>query len=140
MKKIIRTLYRNSIVRYIFFGGCTTMVNLISFYFLRKAGVKLHAANLISIILAIIFAYVVNSRYVFQNDCETLADHIRPFVKFIGARLVTMAIEVAGVWLFVDILHLEEMAGKFITQFVVIVLNYVLSKLFVFTGNQEERS
>ncbi len=136
MKRLLEKLYRNSIVRYVFFGGCTTVVNLLSFYFLRKAGVNLHIANIISIVLAILFAYVVNSRYVFQDTCETLRDHIQPFLKFIGARLVTMVIEVGGVWLFVDVLHIKDMIGKLITQFVVIVLNYVLSKLFVFTGNK----
>lgn len=137
MKRLLEMLYRNSVVRYVFFGGCTTMVNLISFYLLRKAGVRLHIANIISIVLAILFAYVVNSRYVFRDTCETFRDHIRPFLKFIGARLVTMVIEVAGVWLFVDVLHTKDMMGKFITQFVVTVLNYVLSRLFVFTGNKK---
>ena len=54
-------------------------------------------ANIISIILAILFAYVVNSKYVFQDKCETLKDHVQPFCKFVSARLVTMVIEVGGV-------------------------------------------
>lgn len=67
---------------------------------LRQAGVQRDLANVISIILAILFAYVVNSKFVFQDKCETLKDHIRPFCKFVGARGVTMVIEVAGVWFF----------------------------------------
>ena len=67
------------------------MVNLVSFFVLRKLNVELNIANIISIILAILFAYVVNSKFVFQDKCETLIDHIRPFCKFISARLVTMA-------------------------------------------------
>lgn len=142
MKKKIRILYENSVVRYVFFGGCTTMVNLISFYILRKIGVELNAANIISIILAILFAYVVNSRFVFQDKCETLKDHLRPFCKFISARLVTMVIEVAGVWLLVSVLHMGDMIGKFFTQFIVLILNYIFSKFFVFTtgkNRQEEK-
>lgn len=137
MKKVFERLYRNSIVRYVFFGGCTTLVNLISFYVFRKAGIKLHIANVLSIVTAILFAYWVNSRYVFQDVREGIRDHVRPFLRFISARLATMVIEVAGVWLFVDVLHIQEMIGKFITQFVVIVLNYVLSKLFVFRNDKE---
>ena len=102
MKELIKKLYKNDVVRYVFFGGCTTMVNLVSFYILRKAGTELNTANLISIILAILFAYVVNSKYVFQDKCETLKDHIKPLGKFIGARLATMVIEVGGVWLLVE--------------------------------------
>lgn len=133
MKKLIEKLYANDVVRYVFFGGCTTLVNLVSFYILRKLSVELNTANLISIILAILFAYVVNSKFVFQDKCETLADHVRPFCKFISARLVTMVIEVGGVWLLVGVLCMNDMAGKFLTQFIVLVLNYIFSKFFVFT-------
>ena len=137
MKELIKKLYKNDVVRYVFFGGCTTMVNLVSFYILRKAGTELNTANLISIILAILFAYVVNSRFVFQDKCQTLADHIRPFCKFISARLMTMVIEVGGVWLLVAKLGMNDMVGKFATQFIVLILNYVFSKFFVFTTGKK---
>ena len=133
MKKLIEKLYGSSVVRYIFFGGCTTMVNLVSFYILRKFRVELNTANIISIILAILFAYVVNSKYVFQDKCESIKAHIQPFCKFIGARLVTMVIEVGGVWLLVSVMGMGDMIGKFLTQFIVLILNYIFSKFFVFT-------
>ena len=136
IKKRIRQLYENSVVRYVFFGGCTTMVNLVSFYIFRRLGVDLNAANLLSIVLAILFAYIVNSRFVFQNRCETPKDHIRPFCKFISARLVTMLIEVGGVWLLVQVIGMNDMAGKFATQFLVLILNYVFSRFFVFTNRK----
>ena len=137
MKQLIKKLYASSVVRYVFFGGCTTLVNLISFYVLRKLRVGLNIANVISIILAILFAYVVNSRFVFQDKCQTLADHIRPFCKFISARLMTMVIEVGGVWLLVAKLGMKDMVGKFATQFIVLILNYVFSKFFVFTTGKK---
>lgn len=133
MKKLIEKLYGNSVVRYVFFGGCTTLVNLVSFYILRKLKVELNTANIISIILAILFAYVVNSKYVFQDKCDSLKAHIQPFCKFIGARLVTMVIEVGGVWLLVSVIDMGDMIGKFLTQFIVLILNYIFSKFFVFT-------
>ena len=126
-------MYESSVIRYIFFGGCTTMVNLVSFFILRKLNVELNIANIISIIVAILFAYIVNSKYVFQDKCETLMDHIRPFCKFISARLLTMVIEVGGVWLLVEKMGMSDMIGKFCTQFIVLALNYVFSKFFVFT-------
>ena len=137
MKQLIKKLYASSVVRYVFFGGCTTLVNLISFYVLRKLRVGLNIANVISIILAILFAYVVNSRFVFQDKCQTLADHIRPFCKFISARLMTMVIEVGDVWLLVAKLGMNDMVGKFATQFIVLILNYVFSKFFVFTTGKK---
>lgn len=138
MVKLITNLYRNSVIRYIFFGGCTTLVNLISFYVLRKLSVQLTAANVISIILAILFAYVVNSKYVFLDKCEKLADHIQPFCKFVSARLITMVIEVGGVWLLVEVIAMNDMLGKFLTQFIVLALNYVFSKFFVFTTGKNK--
>ncbi len=133
LKDLILRFYNNAVIRYIFFGGCTTLVNLVCFFVLRKCNVELTIANVISIIVAIIFAYIVNSKYVFQDKCETLVDHIRPFCKFISARLLTMVIEVGGVWLLVEKVGMSDMVGKFCTQFIVLALNYIFSKFFVFT-------
>ncbi|WP_418404790.1 GtrA family protein [Blautia sp.] len=140
LKALILQFYQNDVIRYVFFGGCTTLVNLVCFFVLRKCRVELNIANLISIITAILFAYVVNSRYVFQDKCETFKDHIRPFCKFISARLVTMVIEVGGVWLLVEVCKMNDMAGKFITQFIVLALNYIFSKFFVFTTGKSKKS
>nr|WP_295277240.1 GtrA family protein [uncultured Blautia sp.] len=137
MITLIKKLYASDVIRYIFFGGCTTLVNLVSFFIMRQAGVQRDLANVISIILAILFAYVVNSKFVFQDKCQTLKDHIQPFCKFIGARLVTMAIEVGGVWFFAEIINMNDMVGKFITQFVVLALNYIFSKFLVFTSGRK---
>lgn len=137
MITLIKKLYANDVIRYIFFGVCTTVVNLASFFFLRQAGLQREIANVISVILAIVFAYVVNSKFVFLDRCETLKDHIRPFCKFVGARLSTMVIEVGGVWFFAEIVHLNDMVGKLIIQFVVMALNYVFSKFLVFTSGRK---
>ena len=137
MKKLILKMYENDVIRYIFWGGCTTLVNLVSFYLMRIAGLPLMAANIISIILAILFAYVVNSRFVFHDSCETLKDHIQPFVKFISARLVMMVIEVGGVWLLAVVMGFHDMVAKFCTQFLVLVLNYIFSKFLIFTTGKK---
>jgi putative flippase GtrA len=137
VKKLILKMYENDVIRYIFWGGCTTLVNLVSFYLMRIAGLPLMAANIISIILAILFAYVVNSRFVFHDSCETLKDHIQPFVKFISARLVTMVIEVGGVWLLAVVMGFHDMVAKFCTQFLVLVLNYIFSKFLIFTTGKK---
>ena len=140
LKELILHFYQNDVIRYVFFGGCTTLVNLVCFFVLRKCRVELNIANLISIVAAILFAYIVNSRYVFLDKCETFRDHIRPFCKFISARLVTMVIEVGGVWLLVEACKMSDMAGKFITQFIVLALNYIFSKFFVFTTGKSKKS
>ena len=138
MKGLILRFYANDVLRYVFFGGCTTMVNLVTFFVLRQCKVELNTANVISIITAILFAYVVNSRFVFHDNCRTLKDHFRPFCKFISARLATMVVEVGGVWLLVEVMGMYDMLGKFLTQFIVLVLNYIFSKFFVFTTGKKK--
>lgn len=86
----------------------------------------------LSIVLAVLFAYVVNARFVFQARPETVMEELQAFVKFVGARALTMLVELGGVWLLVEQMKLNDMLGKFLTQFVVLVLNYVFSKFFVF--------
>ena len=139
MKKLILKIYGNDVIRYVFWGGCTTLVNLISFYFMRLVGIPLMTANVISIILAILFAYVVNSKFVFHDKCETLKYHILPFLNFVSARLVTMAIEVGGVWLLAVKMDLGDMIAKFCTQFIVLALNYIFSKFLIFTTGKKGR-
>ncbi|NLJ89591.1 MAG: GtrA family protein [Clostridiales bacterium] len=131
IKDYIKKLYRNNILRYIFFGGLTTLVNLVSYTILR-AFIDYNLANFISIVLAILFAYLVNSKFVFNSKARTINQRVSEFIKFITARLSTMVIEIVGVFVFVDILGIHDLIGKFIIQFIVIVLNYIFSKLLVF--------
>lgn len=138
MKNKINFFYHNDVVRYVFFGGLTTLVNLAAYYLLCRftplgATDELQAvANTISVFLAIVFAFVTNSAFVFQSEASTFMEHLFEFAKFFGARLSTMVIEVGGVYLFVRLLKMNDMAAKFIIQFVVIVLNYFFSKFLVF--------
>lgn len=126
--------YHNRILRYIFFGGLTTLVNLGVYYFLRLTfNLNINVANLISISGAIVFAYFTNSRFVFQSKANGLKQRLSEFVKFVSARLSTMAIEIGGVWLMASVMHINDYAAKFVIQFIVLALNYIFSKLLVFT-------
>ena len=130
--------WNSSVMRYIFFGGCTTMVNLVTYYVLRSmTGLDMNVANTISIITAILFAYVVNAKFVFESKAEGVKEQLEQFVKFISARLSTMVVEVGGVWLMADIMKMNDYIAKFLIQFIVLVLNYFLSKFFVFSKKEK---
>lgn len=131
LKKFKNKLYNNNIVRYIFFGGLTTLVNLISYTILRNF-MDYNLANLTSIILAILFAYFVNSRFVFESKADRFSQRLQEFIKFIGARVITMLIELIGLPFFVYIIGTDDVLGKVLIQFLVLVLNYLFSKLLVF--------
>lgn len=135
--KQIKKLWGNSGVRYLFFGGCTTMVNLMVFYILRKLQCPIHFANLLSIITAVVFAYFVNARFVFRTTCHSVREYAVEMLKFLEARVLTMLTEMAGVWFLVDYLGIWEFVSKLATQFLVIILNYILSRWFVFRSGRE---
>lgn len=126
--------WNNPVLKYIFFGGCATLVNLGSYYVIRLiTDMDINIANTISVCIAILFAYFTNSRFVFESKAETFKEKFAEFIKFISARLLTMVVEVGGVWLMVDFLHMNDYLCKFLIQFIVLALNYVFSKFLIFT-------
>lgn len=139
IKELIIKCWNNDVMRYIFFGGCTTLVNLVCYYVLRLlTSINMNVANSISVAVAILFAYFVNSRFVFKSEAKDFNQRLHEFTKFVGARLSTMVIEVGGVWLMVDFMHISDLIAKFVIQFIVLALNYVFSKFLIFTKKDEK--
>lgn len=126
-------LKSKEVVAYIIVGILTTIVNFsiytVLYYFL---GIDVTVSNIISVIASILFAYIMNKLYVFHSHCQTLKEVFEECSKFISARIITMIIEVGGVYLLVNILGQDEFLGKLETQIVVLIGNYLISKLFVF--------
>lgn len=136
---LIKKCWASEVLRYIFWGGCTTLVNLGVYYLLRFATAwNFNVINVISVSMAILFAYFVNSRSVFRSKAADFSARFAEFAKFVGARLSTLVIEVGGVWLMVSAMHIPDRIGKLIVQFVVLALNYVFSKFLVFTKGKKK--
>lgn len=129
----IKTLFKIEAVRYLFIGGCTTAVNFIFFALFRNLiGLNLNLSNLLSISAAIIFAFFTNKTVVFSTENNSVNQTAKEFLKFVAGRLVTMLIEIFGVWLLVEFLAFNEYISKFAIQLIVLVSNYIISKFFVF--------
>lgn len=121
------------IIIYGIFGVLTTVVNLLSYVFFSKTlGVDVVISNIIAWIFAVSFAFVTNKLYVFESQSKDRGVVMREIVSFFGFRIVSGVIEIAAFALFVNVLGMNDMIIKIISLFVVIVLNYVFSKLFVF--------
>ena len=132
-------MVHNPIVRYVFFGGLTTLVNFVTFYLLTEPlKWDINISNIISVALSILFAYFVNARYVFHSEARGLRGRLPEFCKFVGARLFTMAVEVGGVFLMADLLSINAMVSKLTTLIIVLILNYLISKLIVFIRKKPE--
>ena len=133
MLHVEKKLYHDSRIRYLFFGGCTTLVNLGLFAVLKgPLGIDYRISNFFSVAAAICFAFVVNKLFVFQSRTSSFTEGFREFIRFVLGRLVTMAVEVGGVPFCVEILHQPEMIAKLETQVIVTVVNYFISKFLVF--------
>lgn len=121
------------IFNYLFFGVLTTIVNIGTFYLLdRVLGLQYLWANALSIILSILFAYVTNKVFVFNSKTDTLRAIMNEFIMFVSFRLLSGAIDMVSMWLLVDIVAIDTIGAKLVTQFIVVVLNYIFSKFFVF--------
>ena len=120
-------------MRYLFIGGCTTLVNLVTYAILCKAvRLNVNVSNIISVSVSILFAYVTNKLIVFRSHCGSVGELAAECARFIGARLATMVIEVGGVFLLYEILHQDEMIAKLATQVLVVIGNYFISRFIVF--------
>ena len=124
---------------YLFFGVLTTLVNLVVFYLLteRPCQINVTAGNVISIMLAILFAYVTNKIWVFSSKTKGFRELSAEFFRFVGGRMSTMVIEVGGVYLIYNVMGQPKMAAKLVTQVIVIIGNYFISKFLVFRGNSD---
>ncbi len=134
MSKIKELYFKyKEVINYLFFGGCTFLVSIISFYLFNKViGFNEHVANIISWILAVSFAYVTNKKYVFESKTSEKKDLLREIGSFVSARLLTLVMEELILLIGVNFMHIDSMIVKIVAQVIVIVSNYFLSKLFIF--------
>ena len=135
MKKI-KELYLKykEIINYLFFGGCTTIVNFISYYIpARIIGIDEVISNSIAWCISVLFAYVTNKIFVFSSKKENFEGILKEMFSFIFARLFTGALCDIGLFaLMINILGINDIVSKITTQILVVILNYVLSKLVIF--------
>ncbi len=121
------------VIPYLFFGVCTTVVN-IGTYWLCAHPLNLNTmiSTIVAWVVAIMFAYVTNRKWVFHSEVKSINGIIREIMTFFGCRLTTGTIDCACMFVFVELLYCNDVAIKFMTNILVIVLNYVASRYFIF--------
>lgn len=138
----IKELYNKhkEIINYIIVGGLTTIVSLGVYYGLvftvmdPKNPIMLQITNIISWVAAVTFAYFANRKYVFNSKNK---NWFIEAVKFYSARLFTLFVDMGFMFLLVTILNFNDKISKIIVQFIILVLNYILSKFLVFIKKEE---
>ncbi|PJH64266.1 GtrA family protein, partial [Salmonella enterica] len=115
MKKRIIELYQRyrEVITYIFFGGLTTLVNIVVFFILDTGlSWPYLVANAAAIVLSILFAYVTNKLFVFQSETQNVKQTIFEFFRFIGFRLVSGLADIFTMWVLVDLLLIDTRISK----------------------------
>lgn len=150
----LKELYEKhrEIIVYFVFGVLTTAVNLITFYVLESLFGTENSYlynNVIAWVVAVIFAYITNKLVVFESKSWESSVVLRETVEFVGARLFSLAVEEAGLWLLIDALAFGkfsaevmgfDITGGFIAKVIfaviVVILNYIFSKFIIFKNKK----
>lgn len=122
-----------SILAYLFFGVCTTLINLLIYWLstdiFQLANIP---STIIAWIFAVIFAFITNKLYVFDSKSIEKTTVARELSSFLIARLLTGLLDLLIMYLAVDLLFQPKLFWKIISNILVIILNYIASKLFIF--------
>lgn len=131
--RIFEPFYRKykEVLLYLFFGVLTFIISIVS-YGLLAIKLDVLIANILSWILAVIFAYITNRVWVFDNIAAKGRNSIYEMLRFITGRIFTLIVEELILYFFITRLEMDKIIVKIIAQIIVIVLNYIISKLLVF--------
>lgn len=131
----IRRLYEKyrDLIPYAIFGILTTVVNIFSYWLCaHQLHLGVMPSTIIAWVLAVLFAYVTNRKWVFNSEARGAQAIFKEAAYFFGCRLATGFIDWGSMWLFAEVLGLNDVVIKTVANVVVIVINYVASKFVIF--------
>lgn len=138
--RIRERLFNKEVISYFIFGVLTTLVDWVSYLMLRQpAGYKM--ATILSQFFAILFAYVTNKIFVFENHDFHFRHLLREAVSFFACRLFTAVFTYVAMVVMVDGLGIrQDILCKVVVSAISLILNYVFSKLVIFRKKSSEKS
>lgn len=129
---------KKKIKNYVIWGAVAAVVNIGMFQFLMLLGMDYKVANLLAVLFNRCFTYVTNKLFVFKTRCRNNTELAKEMLSFFMARMATLVLDFAGVYLLVEFLGMEALVSKIITAGAVIATNYILSDLLVFNKGKKE--
>ncbi len=130
--------YREPIL-YVWFGGWTTVVNYVSYLALEHLlSVHYLAATVIAWFLSVLFAYLTNRKWVFASTASTPKQIAKEAASFFASRIFSGLMDTALMYLCVTVLSFNGDISKLLINVLVIILNYLLSKLLVFRKKSDQ--
>lgn len=125
------------VIPYAVFGVLTTLVNIISYWICaHPLGMPVMVSTVIAWILAVLFAYLTNRKWVFHSEADNSKAVLKEIGLFFAARLGTGVIDWASMFIFVDLMSFNDVVIKTLANIVVIILNYIASKFLIFKHNR----
>lgn len=141
MKKQIKKLYEKyrDVIPYLFFGVLTTIINIVSYaFFARVLNFGTMPSTVIAWFLSVLAAYLTNRKWVFHSEAKGFSEIFREVVVFFGCRIATGVLDWLMMLVFVDNLYFNDIIMKALANVIVIVLNYVFSKVLIFVKKPAE--
>ena len=121
------------LILYVFFGGCTTLINIVSYFACRQVlHMPVVPADVLAWLVSVIFAYVTNKLFVFESKSWRLRLVLKEGAEFLAARVFSLGVDVVMLYVTVTILGWWELPMKGLANVVVIVINYIFSKWIIF--------
>ena len=132
LKELLKTALNRETIMYLIFGVMTTIISIVIYTICINYGLGVAVSNTISTVIAVSFAFVTNKLFVFRSTDLSIKTTRNELFKFIAGRGSTYLLETGLLIFLVDILGLHPIISKNFTQLLIIVLNYLVSKLLVF--------
>ena len=140
--KLLKSLFLKyrELILYVVFGGLTTLVNWAGYWLLADVfRVPYLWATAIAQILSILFAYVTNRIWVFESKAKGFSAVFWEMVRFFGCRAASFVLDLLCMRIGVGGLHVNDMVMKLLSNVIVVIVNYVFSKLIVFRKPKQGR-
>ena len=140
--KLLKSLFLKyrELILYVLFGGLTTLVNWASYWLLADVFRAPYLwATAIAQILSILFAYVTNRIWVFESKAKGFSAVFWEMVRFFGCRAASFVLDLLCMRIGVGGLHVNDMVMKLLSNVIVVIVNYVFSKLIVFRKPKQGR-
>ena len=137
--KILWNKYKE-IINYLIFGVLTTIVNYISYIILTKVcNIDYLVSTVIAQVIAIIFAYITNKIFVFQSKNLSKKEFLKEMFSFFGFRILSLFLDMGFMYIFVDMLHLNDVIMKLVSNVLIVIANYIFSKLIIFKKKETKK-
>ena len=126
---MIKKILNKETILYLIFGICTTILNIIIYRGLPLLKIDFLVSTILAWFISVVFAFITNKIFVFENHNKKF---LSLFAQFFSSRILTGGLDVFIMFISVDILCFNDFIVKIISNILIIIINYLLSKMFIF--------